>query len=381
MVPTSSLSSPSTHAPRSSTPTPPSYPPAQSRTIYRLAGIVCHFGAHSFGHYICYRRKPRYGPYKWKPPRLIFDPEHQKERERGLKKNGGDDAPNETQGDVASNSDSESGAQGAEFFFLKDGGKPKSKKRKSSRMNGSAVASDKSFSASEALIDYVWEDDDPSVGPGTGQGWLRISDDSVGECGIETVLQEGSGVFMLYYERAIISSSPDPVPTTTAVPDSTRPLYGIGTSTPLSSEETLKPEMMVNGFPNGSVGSLLSLASTTSDSNVFLGSSPPSHARVVQSVAAGRGSTNSTPDGSRRASSVSSSSRLSTPGSSYTSYSRPIAIPKVNGISTHNEDGPIPQSMSSSAPSLLPSKMTKSSSSSSSSIRNRQPHNHTPVEE
>ena len=34
-----------------------------------------------------------------------------------------------------------------------------------------------------------------------GRGWLRASDDAVREVGIETVLQEGSGAFMLYYER------------------------------------------------------------------------------------------------------------------------------------------------------------------------------------
>jgi hypothetical protein len=35
----------------------------------------------------------------------------------------------------------------------------------------------------------------------SGRGWLRASDDAVREVGIETVLQEGSGAFMLYYER------------------------------------------------------------------------------------------------------------------------------------------------------------------------------------
>jgi ubiquitin carboxyl-terminal hydrolase 1 len=39
----------------------------------------------------------------------------------------------------------------------------------------------------------------PAAAP--GRGWLRASDDAVREVGIETVLQEGSGAFMLYYER------------------------------------------------------------------------------------------------------------------------------------------------------------------------------------
>ena len=39
-------------------PTPSvSQPP--HRTLYQLSAVVCHYGQHSFGHYICYRRKPR----------------------------------------------------------------------------------------------------------------------------------------------------------------------------------------------------------------------------------------------------------------------------------------------------------------------------------
>lgn len=55
-----------------------------------------------------------------------------------------------------------------------------------------------------------------------GRGWLRISDDSVKECGIESVLMERSGAFMLYYERVV--------------------LPGVYLSTPKSSEETLRPK-------------------------------------------------------------------------------------------------------------------------------------------
>jgi ubiquitin carboxyl-terminal hydrolase 1 len=80
------------------------------RVLYRLAAVVCHYGQHSFGHYVCFRRKPR-GFGRVAPPRL----------------------------------------------------------------------------------------DEPPAAP--GRGWLRASDDAVREVGIEKVLQEGSGAFMLYYER------------------------------------------------------------------------------------------------------------------------------------------------------------------------------------
>ena len=85
--------------------------PQPPRVLYRLAAVVCHYGQHSFGHYVCFRRKPR-GAGRVEPPRL-----------------------------------------------------------------------DEGF---------------PAV---HGKGWLRASDDAVREVGIETVLQEGSGAFMLYYER------------------------------------------------------------------------------------------------------------------------------------------------------------------------------------
>jgi ubiquitin carboxyl-terminal hydrolase 1 len=87
------------------------------RVLYRLAAVVCHYGQHSFGHYVCFRRKPR-GQGLVVPPRL----------------------------------------------------------------------------------------DGPTATP--GKGWLRTSDDSVREVGIEAVLHEGSGVFMLYYERVKNEDTP-----------------------------------------------------------------------------------------------------------------------------------------------------------------------------
>ncbi|KAH8982431.1 hypothetical protein EDB92DRAFT_125397 [Lactarius akahatsu] len=93
----------------SKTKTPP------PRVLYRLAAVVCHYGQHSFGHYVCFRRKPR-GAGRVVPPRL---------------------------------------------------------------------------------------DEGPSAAPPAGRGWLRVSDDAVREVGIETVLLEGAGAFMLYYERVV----------------------------------------------------------------------------------------------------------------------------------------------------------------------------------
>ncbi len=86
----------------------PSFDP--HRSLYRLSATVCHYGAHSFGHYIAYRRKPSNGSPSALQP----------------------------------------------FPFL-----------------------------------------------GTVNGWLRISDDSVDEVGIDYVLSETSGTFLLFYERII----------------------------------------------------------------------------------------------------------------------------------------------------------------------------------
>lgn len=65
------ISTPPPSIPRSTTPTPAVY--ATPRVLYRLSAVVCHHGQHSFGHYICYRRKPRppsAGPRRFDPPKL-----------------------------------------------------------------------------------------------------------------------------------------------------------------------------------------------------------------------------------------------------------------------------------------------------------------------
>ena len=185
----------------------PSAPKVDSstRTLYRLAAVVVHYGQHSFGHYVCYRRKPRPAwlpdARRWTPPRAKSDDE----------------------GGLAS--------------------------LESSR--------------------------------GTGRGWLRLSDDDVRECGIESVLQEGAGAFMLYYERIIVP--PSVLPSAALPNGQTHPVQQNGPAavpingvdgmkrhkvylddderTPRCSEETLKP---ANGFGRAN-GSIVSLASTLVD--------------------------------------------------------------------------------------------------------------------
>ena len=145
-IPSLPISSPtpSVTSSRSSTPTPSLY--SRQQTIYRLSAIVCHYGQHSFGHYVAYRRKPRpesAGAGRWTPPRLSCP----------------------------------FGCQCEKCALF-----------------GSA------------------RDDPPSSSSRRGGGWLRISDASVEEVGIETVLAEQSGTFMLYYERVLPPLPPPSVP-------------------------------------------------------------------------------------------------------------------------------------------------------------------------
>lgn len=203
---------------------------------------------------------------------------------------------------------------------------------------GSATSDGETKTSGRYLWDDYANDDD---GYGTGKGWLRISDDAVRECGIESVLAEGSGAFMLYYERAV---------------EDRAGVYARGSASPRSSEETLKPEMRTVAL-NGSVGSLVSevgvgvarereKAGVAAPSQVLLG------ARVVRSVAAGRSrrrSVSGTPSSDRMSASVSSSSAY-------------LDIPKkTNGHAHHADEDP----MTSSAPALLPSKQPLSSSAPS----------------
>ncbi|KIP06168.1 hypothetical protein PHLGIDRAFT_91230 [Phlebiopsis gigantea 11061_1 CR5-6] len=178
-----------------------------TRTMYRLTAVVCHYGQHSFGHYVCFRRRPRSSKLpeeqRWEPPRW-------------------------------------------------------------------QVGDEGSLAALESRR-------------GTGKGWMRISDDDVRECGIESVLQEGSGAFMLYYEKIIAESvQPSGKPESngaTVASDidvvhralngevaKAHRVYAIEDDdrTPRCSEETLKPSK-INGFHKAN-GSVASLSSTLLDS-------------------------------------------------------------------------------------------------------------------
>ncbi|KAF5322338.1 hypothetical protein D9619_000232 [Psilocybe cf. subviscida] len=164
MISASSSGAASSEPPRrSTTPTPQTYAPGHHRTIYRLAAVVCHYGQHSFGHYICYRRKPKRIGGRFIPPTLLDPLRLETEEEDNTATTTA--KPPQANGSVPHASP---GGGAADYFSA-----PR----------------------------YYWEDGAEKE-VGTGRGWLRISDDSVAECGIESVLAEGSGAFMLYYEKA-----------------------------------------------------------------------------------------------------------------------------------------------------------------------------------
>lgn len=122
-----SSQSPNPSAPSSSSPQPPT-----PRVLYLLQAIVCHYGGHGFGHYICYRRKPR-------------------------------------------------------------------------PISRATVSSSSSSSSSSPRFRPPTLNDISQ--PGTGKGWLRISDEVVSEVGIDTVLSDQSGVFLMFYERIDLTGS------------------------------------------------------------------------------------------------------------------------------------------------------------------------------
>ncbi|OJA15531.1 hypothetical protein AZE42_07293 [Rhizopogon vesiculosus] len=263
--------------PRSTTPTPATY--SVQRVIYRLSAVVCHYGQHSFGHYICYRRKPRpisYGSRRFAPPRLAhpLDCDCDKCKRYG------------------------------------------------------PVRDD------DEAVDSMYR---------PGRGWLRISDDSVKECGIETVVQESSGAFMLYYERVVLSSRPG--------------IYPLHNS-PRSSEETLKPRIM-----NGSTTSLESVLALADGDVVEGRGRGVMGPRVVRSVAAGRRSVSAAPSDRD-----SQAMFHSTP-----SLLNGIAIPLKATPSQFSVSSTSTQSTYSSLSSSAPNIMHQRTSSSSSSLTARPP--------
>lgn len=135
------------------------------------------------------------------------------------------------------------------------------------------------FSSQSSSSFYHWQDRSETLS-GSGKGWLRISDDSVGECGIENVLAEGSAAFMLYYERAVWGGGGmdlkekgrEKTPTSGVsnnrmngldekggldMDDLDMDMDGDADRFSIGSEETLRPKMKVVDL-NGSVGSLVS---------------------------------------------------------------------------------------------------------------------------
>ncbi|KAH7916243.1 hypothetical protein BJ138DRAFT_996097 [Hygrophoropsis aurantiaca] len=292
-VPSVPMSSPPPALPRSTTPTPATY--ATPRTIYRLSAVVCHYGQHSFGHYVCYRRKPRppwTGPRRFASPKLV-DPlgcECEKCRRYGPIRDDDDD------------------------------------------------------------LDSMYR---------PGHGWLRISDDSVKECGIETVLQEGSGAFMLYYER-VVQSRPG--------------IYPLHNS-PRSSEETLKPKHSTADV-NGSAISVTSLALDSElQEEQREREKPVLGARVIRSVAAGRGRSTSVAPSERG--SVNGSvgngnvpTRASTPLQNGDAHKTEMPSPTSSLSSTSTKVSSRSSGLSASQPDM---RQRSVSSSSSASISSRRP--------
>ncbi|KAG8757830.1 hypothetical protein FRC14_001362 [Serendipita sp. 396] len=143
-APNSPISKPaSAIPPRSSTPTPSVY--SSPRTLYRLTSVVCHYGQHSFGHYVAYRRKPRDPSLRnsrWDPPKLQCP-------------------------------------YGCECERCEASGPA----RESGLFSGSAP----SYKGKERMVE--------------DGGWLRISDETAREVGLDAVLSETSGAFMLFYEK------------------------------------------------------------------------------------------------------------------------------------------------------------------------------------
>ena len=157
---------------------------------------------------------------------------------------------------------------------------------------------------------FIWDGEDPTeYGHGTGRGWLRISDDSVRECGIENVLAEGSSAFMLYYERVVVDV-PGVYPSRRAPDGSTsdgRDSVGVPNGVEMGdgsgsvdgvevgkagrdSEETLRPRtktVVVNGSANSLVTVGVGVMSKHERPPISI-STESGRPRIIRSVDAGR---------------------------------------------------------------------------------------------
>lgn len=179
---------------------PPSPSPSSSRTLsvtrlhslpppppvlYRLTAVVCHYGTHQFGHYVAYRRKP-------KPPldEYRWDP-------------------------------------------------PRLKCARS-------CACDICLNTNTDITSQQQQQQEESTQPSL---WLRSSDESVDEVGIERVLAEHSGAYMLYYERVVMPQHSTSLSSSISLADGWSITNGnklstavwSGRNTPHSSEETITP--------------------------------------------------------------------------------------------------------------------------------------------
>ncbi|KAH8118788.1 cysteine proteinase [Phellopilus nigrolimitatus] len=235
-------------APRAATPTPAAAA-APPRVLYRLDAVVCHYGAHSFGHYVCFRRRPRPAP---------------------------------------ASSAAAASPSGAGPAF--------------SAVPPPVLACPYGCACAACAAHGPVRDPRPSraaaaaaaaAPPAPGRGWLRISDAAVEECGAERVLAEGAGAFLLFYERVV--AAPPPPATPSPSPAVLSPyanlehaVYLAGRS-PRSSEETVRPADADAG-PAGSVDTLSAGASASvggSGSGVL--ERPALRPRVVRRATAGRG--------------------------------------------------------------------------------------------
>ncbi|KAH9948773.1 hypothetical protein B0H21DRAFT_689520 [Amylocystis lapponica] len=301
-----STPSPSPSNYRCITPTPASC--ATPRTLYRLAAVVCHYGGHSFGHYVCFRRKPRpvsTGPRRFAPPRLVCP-------------------------------------LGCECIQCQRAGPVR--------------------------------DDMDDPGPDPGRGWLRISDDAVRECGIETVLQEGAGAFMLYYERVVM-----PRPS----------IYMSGA--PRGSEETLRPEV-VHAAASGSkvsLSSVQSLAPAKDDQAAKIAAPIPVPAhnirgpRIVRNVSAHRVKTLSmsppehepvvSPPQPAIVSATAASTSLKLPNGDTKTHPQNRTLAKANGNGASISPAPKPEESLPALRSTTPASPVRQSSSSHLSASSASP--------
>jgi hypothetical protein len=145
----------------------------EDRVLYRLSAVVCHYGTHSFGHYISYRRKPpsaNAGQEGWEPPTLILTPSSSDSSSSAIKKEAVDDEWEDELDDTQS----------------------QSKLSISHAKEKTAYA-------------FRWASN--------AESWLRISDISVSEVEWRDVREEGRSAFMLYYEKVkIIVEDPSAPP-------------------------------------------------------------------------------------------------------------------------------------------------------------------------